>query len=304
MQRKKKIYASRFDKVRKKKYLPIIKQALLEDDVDHDITSRALIRPFHRTGQARIVCRENGILAGGFIAQEVFLLIDFLFDTNQLIEEGSAFKKGDTILELKGRLSTILSGERVALNLLSFMSGIATQTARVKKELANIGNGKIRILDTRKTIPGMRLLSKYAITMGGGYNHRLNLSEMGLIKDNHIEACGSILKAILSFVDKNPQKEYQAEVESLQQLKKILLHAEECRLRNILLDNMDNPTLSKAVKMIRECEKTLGKKIYIEASGGYRVDNLQNLKGADIDFVSMGSLTLETHPIDFSLEIY
>ena len=184
------------------------------------------------------------------------------------------------------------------------MSGIATQTARAKKELTRIGNTKTQVLDTRKTIPGMRLLSKYAVSMGGGHNHRSNLSEMGLIKDNHIEACSSILSAVFAFIDRNPQKEYQIEIESLKHLKKILPYAERCRIKNILLDNMDQSTLRKAVGMIRECEKKLGKKIYIEASGGYQTGNLQDLKGADIDFVSMGSITMKPHSTDFSLEIY
>ena len=303
MAQKKNVYPSKADRVKEANYIPIIKNALLEDNIKHDITSKAAIRPFHRTGSAKVISKENGILAGGFVAKKVFKIVDSLLNVEQLIEEGSAFKKGDTILELGGKLISIFRGERVSLNLLSFMSGIATQTARAREELTRIGNKSTRILDTRKTIPGMRLLSKYAVSMGGGYNHRVNLSEMGLIKDNHIRICGNILNAVLAFVDKNYQKEYQVEIESLEQLKAILSHAEKCRVKNILLDNMDRSTLLEAVKIIRECEKNLGKKIYIEASGGYQIENLQNLKGVDIDFVSMGAISMKIHPIDFSFEI-
>ena len=189
------------------------------------------------------------------------------------------------------------------MNLLSFMSGITTQTAEIKKELLRIGNSKAQILDTRKTIPGMRLLSKYAVSMGGGSNHRQNLSDMGLIKDNHIHACGDILAAVSAFVQRNPRKEYQIEIANLQHLRKILEHIQEYKIRNILLDNMKRPVLLRAVKMIREEEKKSGQKINIEVSGGYQIGNLHNLKGIDIDFVSMGCLTMQTRGIDFSLVV-
>ena len=297
------MYASRITQIKKEKYRDIIKQALQEDAIENDITSKALIQPSHRRGVARIISKEKGILAGGFIVKEVFLNIDPSCKTEQFIEEGRAFKKGSTIFRLEGKLLPILQGERVALNLLSFMSGISTQTAEIKKKLLRIGNSKVQILDTRKTISGMRLLSKYAVSMGGGSNHRQNLSDMGLIKDNHIQACGDILAAVSAFSQKNPLREYQIEIANLRDLKKILEHIREYRIRNILLDNMARPALQQAVKMIRGKEKKSGQKINIEVSGGYEIDNLQDLKGINIDFVSMGCLTMKIQNIDFSLMI-
>lgn len=267
-----------------KKYIVL---ALEEDVSSEDITTNSVIDS-KSEGQADLICKESGILAGIEVFEEVFNVLGGV-KVNKYYKDGDKIKKGDVIAKVEGNTRSILVGERTALNYLQRMSGIATLTNLMVKELEG---SKTKLLDTRKTTPNMRIFEKYSVKVGGGCNHRYNLSDGILIKDNHIGAAGSIKKAVnLAREYTNGIKKIEVEVESLEGVKEAI----EAKAHIIMLDNMDNDMLKKAVELI-------GDKALTECSGNIIIERLRELKEMGIDFVSSGALTHSAKILDFSLK--
>lgn len=262
--------------------------ALREDITNEDISTNAIIRE-KKDGKANLLCKENGILAGIQVFKRVFeLLGEIHFQTK--FKDGDAIKKGDIIATLAGDLRIIMSGERTALNYLQHMSGIATYT----NEFVNILEGSgVKLLDTRKTTPNMRIFEKYAVKVGGGINHRFNLSDGILLKDNHIKAAGGVKKAIELVREYTPfAKNIEVEVENIPMVKEAL----EAGADIIMLDNMDIESIKQAVKII-------DKRAIIECSGNITKDELYEISNTGVDYVSAGVITHSAPPLDFSLNL-
>ncbi|MFH1825290.1 MAG: carboxylating nicotinate-nucleotide diphosphorylase [Candidatus Firestonebacteria bacterium] len=266
----------------------IIHNALREDIGKGDITSIAII-PCDLNIKAIIVARENGKLAGLNIAKEVFKIIDKKIKFNLKVKEGSYIKSGQVLAEIFGQARSILSSERVALNFLQRLSGITTLTDKFVKK---IKSSKIKILDTRKTTPNLRLLEKYAVKMGGGFNHRFGLFDGMLIKDNHIQIAGGINNAIEKARKKYPKMKIEVEAQSLKEVKESL----KANFNVIMLDNMNIPDLRKAIKLING-------KYKIEVSGGVRLNNISKISQLKIDYISIGALTHSAKSLNMSLDI-
>ncbi len=270
-------------------YLNRILETALNEDLGlaGDITSQAIM-PENLIGQAAIIARQSGLIAGLFVVEAVFQKLDpdIVFETT--VEDGDVVEPNQVVARIDGNLLSILSCERIALNFLSHMSGIATR-ARVYVDLA-ARHGAI-IKDTRKTLPGLRPLEKYAVLVGGGQNHRFGLYDAVLIKENHIKAAGGVSKAIecvrANLAEGLP---IEIEVEDLDQVKKAL----DAGVETILLDNMDNDLISKAVKLIDG-------RAEVEVSGGVTLDNVEDKAAAGPDFISVGAITQSTEAFDFSL---
>ncbi len=266
----------------------LIIQALKEDITSEDITTNAII-PEGKTGEVQLLAKENGIIAGLTVFKRVFELLDERVEMNVFFKDGDAIKENDLIGVIIGDVRVLLSGERVALNYLQRMSGIATHTRKLSKVL--IGT-QTKLLDTRKTTPNMRIFEKYAVKVGGGYNHRFNLSDGVLIKDNHINAAGGIKEAVeltqlyVSFVRK-----IEIEVENLEMVSEAL----EAGADIIMLDNMDNDTIIQAVKIIE-------RKAQIECSGNITEQRLKEIAKLGVDFVSCGALTHSSSVLDISMK--
>lgn len=279
----------------KEDYHPLIDLALKEDHIENDVTTHAIFAsPAPAT--AILLAKEDGILCGSMVFTDVFLSVDNSLNIEWAFAEGSQVKPNLQVAKITGNIRSILTAERTALNFLSMLSGIASKTARAVTTLKPYG---IFPLDTRKTIPGFRKLSKYAVFVGGGLNHRIDLEQMGLIKDNHIAAAGSISKAVAFFRQKNPALPCEVEVENPVQLQEAL----SAKADMILLDNMNAEQLSSCVQQIKSHNEKNSAHVTSEASGGFNLANLEKLKGTGVDFVSMGSLTNNIDPLDFSLEI-
>lgn len=269
----------------------IIKNALTEDIGSGDITSNSIV-PENETAKAVFLAKEPCIVCGIQVAAMVFKIIDpdIIFKTQA--KDSDAIKKGKVIASVSGKARSILAGERVALNFLSHLSGIATKTHAFA---ALVKPYKTKILDTRKTTPGLRLLEKYAVRMGGGYNHRFGLDEMMLIKDNHIRIAAGLDK--IKALPANYKTEI--EVKDLEEFKLAL------RLKPdiVMLDNMNYKEMRKTVKLRNSlsCQKTnpLPK---LEASGGVSLKNVKKIASTGIDMISIGSLTHSVEAIDISLE--
>lgn len=271
-----------------KNIIKLVKTALEEDSAKNDLTTIACDLD-NKKCEAEIIAKQEGVLAGIEICGEVFRQIDKKLNFKINKKDSEKFKKGEIIAEIKGNAASILSGERCALNFLSFLSGMATKTHHTVKIL---NNKNIKILDTRKTLPGLRVISKYAVSCGGGVNHRMNLADGILIKDNHLKFIGiidAVKRARLKF-----GKKYKIEVETetLSQVKEAVFAGADI----IMLDNM-------TVDMIKMAVRIINKKAKIEISGGITEEKLKELRKPDIDYISMGSLTNNIKPIDFSLEI-
>jgi nicotinate-nucleotide pyrophosphorylase (carboxylating) len=271
----------------------IIRLALQEDGFENDITSRALIPP-DKEGTAFILVKEEGILACVNILPPIFHSVDPSLKVNLLQKEGQRVKPGEITAEIRGSLRSILGAERTALNFISHLSGIATQTARYVEKIKGT---KAVIRDTRKTMPGMRLLEKYAVTVGGGENHRLNLADGMLIKDNHIASLrnnGVTLTEILNRARQNSSKDTLIEIE----VNTVDEAAEAMKtdVDIILLDNMGIDDMKTVVAM--SCGK-----IKLEASGGINLDNIRDVALTGVDYISIGALTHSVKALDFSLEI-
>jgi len=272
---------------------PIIQSALREDIGRGDITSQA-IAPSSLTGKACIIAEEEGILAGIEVAKEVFRLtsgekVEFI---SQLKDKDS-LKGGLPILILKTNLLAILKGERVALNFLGRLSGIATLTKEYVDLASPFG---VKILDTRKTTPNLRVLEKYAVRMGGGLNHRFGLDSGILIKDNHIRICGSLKKAVERIRQaSSPFWKIEVEADGLS----LAQEAVEMGVEAIMLDNMGLEEIKKAVDLIRRQKK----EIIIEASGGINLENVAEVAKSGVDLISVGSLTKAAKNLNMHLEI-
>ena len=266
----------------------LILLALKEDISSEDITTNSILKE-NILGKGNLIAKEDGILAGIEIFQRVFKLLDKNLEFKMNFKDGDRLKKGEIIGEIRGDLRVILSGERVALNYLQHMSGIATYTNDMVKLLEGTN---IKLVDTRKTTPNMRIFEKYAVRVGGGYNHRYNLSDGVLIKDNHISIAGSIKKAVemareyVSFV-----KKIEVEVENLNMVKEAI----EAKADIIMLDNMDEFTMEKAVKLIDGRAKT-------ECSGNITRENILKISKCGVDFVSSGAITHSATILDISLK--
>ncbi len=266
----------------------IIRVALGEDLGEvGDVTTRALF-PTSRDVRAAIFCRDSGVIAGIEVAARVFALLEKVSFQSR-VEEGERVEGGQVIAELEGTIEVILLGERTALNFLQHLSGIATLTAQFVEKVEGY---PVKILDTRKTTPGLRLLEKEAVRAGGGFNHRFGLYDGVLIKDNHLKALGEIAAAVKSIRSHLPSKKIEVETENLRQVKEAL----EAGADIIMLDNMDVATMKEAVRIV-------GGRVIVEASGGINLENIREIAATGVDWISVGVLTQAAPPLDISLEI-
>lgn len=267
----------------------LIKTALLEDINYVDITTDYLI-PEDQENEAKFLAKADGILCGIEVALRVFTLIQPDFQYEVFIHDGEKVKKGDIIAKIKGKTRTILKGERTALNLLQHMSGISSMTNRIVKIVEGTNAS---IADTRKTLPGMRPLQKYAVTVGGGKNHRFNLSDAAMLKDNHIDAGGGITNAVTKLRTKlGHMAKVELEVRTLDELREAL----SVDVDVIMLDNMDNDTMREAVKIADG-------KALLEASGGITEETIRDVAETGVDIISIGALTHSVKAFDISLKI-
>jgi len=266
----------------------LVLNALEEDIGTGDITTELTVNDSLR-GRAFIKCKENGILCGCEVVRRVFLLLDNSLEVKLLKTDGEEITVGEKIIVIRGKIKSILIGERVALNFLSHLSGIATMTNRFVKVLPP----SIKLLDTRKTLPGLRALEKYAVKVGGGKNHRFGLYDGILIKDNHIIAAGGIMQAIGRVKIGAPHyMKIEVEAFSLEDVREAL----EAGADIILLDNMDAEMVKEAVSIINGRAK-------IEVSGGINGDNIMLFSKLPIDFISVGAVTHSAKSLDFSLSL-
>lgn len=266
----------------------LILNALREDITSEDITTNSVMREYQK-GEVDLICKEDGVIAGLDVFKRVFILLDKDTEVDLKVKDGDTVKKGDKLGTVRGDIRVLLSGERVALNYLQRMSGIATYTNKIVK-LLECTNTKL--LDTRKTTPNMRVFEKYAVKVGGGCNHRYNLSDGILLKDNHIGAAGSIKKAVemakeyASFVRK-----IEIEVESLDMVKEAL----DAGADIIMLDNMSVEDMKTAVSMVKG-------KALTECSGNVTKENIVRLTDIGVDYISSGALTHSAPIMDLSLK--
>jgi len=265
----------------------IIENALIEDIGNGDITSESIFLD-NKILSASIVTREETVVCGVEVAERVFRMLDDRVKCKKLIKDGEHAKKGDVILKLKGPIKALLQGERVALNFLQRMCGIATRT---KKMVDIVKDYNVKITDTRKTTPGLRILEKYAVFVGGGTNHRFGLDDAVLIKDNHIKGVGGIKKAV-ELVRKRVAHttKIEVEVENLEQVEEAL----KLKVDIILLDNMD-------IKMLKQAVEMIGNKATTEASGGIDEHNIKEVAATGVDCISIGTLTHHIRSIDLSM---
>lgn len=267
----------------------IIETSLAEDVGTGDITTNSTV-PLDYQTKAIIFVKEPGIVAGIPVAEAVFRYLDSEITFAPRVEEGALLATGDVIAEVVGNARAILTGERLALNFLQRMSGIASRTAFLVEKTKLY---PVRIVDTRKTTPGLRMLEKYAVQVGGGFNHRYGLYDAVLIKDNHIKVAGGITQAILAARHNVPHTiKIEVEVESLEGVTEAL----EAKADIIMLDNMDHATMKEAVKMIDG-------RALVEASGSVNEGNIVSVAKTGVDLISVGALTHSIKSLDISLDI-
>lgn len=267
----------------------IITTALMEDINYIDEAADNLIPEEHKSS-AYYVAKDTGVVCGIEVAKRVFELAggDVVF--NILMKDGTKVKKGDVIATLEGSTLTLLKGERTALNILQHMSGIATAT---NKCVELVSGTKASVTDTRKTLPGLRALQKYSVTVGGGKNHRFNLSDAAMLKDNHIDAYGGITPAVTALREKiGHTVKIEVEVRTLDELKEAL----ENKVEIIMLDNMTNDDMKKAVEI------TAGRAL-LEASGNVTAENIRSVAETGVDIISLGALTHSVKCFDISMKI-
>lgn len=266
----------------------LIFQALQEDITSEDITTNAVM-PEPKLGEVELICKEDGVIAGLEVYARTFELLDPETVTELYVKDGDLVKKGQLMGKVTGDIRVLLSGERVALNYLQRMSGIATYT----RQIADLLKGsKTRLLDTRKTTPNMRVFEKYAVKVGGGNNHRYNLSDGVLLKDNHIGAAGSITRAVQMAKEYAPfVRKIEIEVESLEQVKE----AVEAGADIIMLDNMSLDMMKEAVALIDGRAET-------ECSGNVTKENVAKLVESGVDYISSGALTHSSPILDISMK--
>jgi nicotinate-nucleotide pyrophosphorylase (carboxylating) len=267
----------------------LIEDALFEDIGPGDLTSEAVI-PEEASATAEIIAKQDLVLAGVLIAREVFRKLDPWVQFTPLAHEGGRVQSGSIIAQVQGRTRMLLAGERVALNLMQHLSGIATTTARFVDVLKGF---RAEILDTRKTLPGLRALEKYAVRMGGGRNHRFGLYDGILIKDNHIKAAGGIIKAMAGIRKKvHPLLKIEVEVKTLDEVREAMAAGATM----LLLDNMPPALMKQAVGIV-------GERVLVEASGNVTLDNVKAIAETGVDFISSGSLTHSAPAADISMKI-
>jgi len=267
---------------------PWILSALKEDITSEDVSTNSVM-PHPQAGEVDLICKEDGIICGLQVFERVFTLLDEKTTVEFLVQDGAEVHKGQLMAKVHGDIRTLLCGERTALNYLQRMSGIATYTHSVAELLKGTG---IKLLDTRKTTPNNRIFEKYAVRIGGGNNHRYNLSDGVLLKDNHIGAAGGVKEAIAAAKKYAPfVRKIEVEVESLDMVKE----AVEAGADIIMLDNMDTDALKEAIAYIDG-------RAEIEVSGNVTKENIARLTGLGVDYVSSGALTHSAPILDISLK--
>ena len=266
----------------------LIMQALREDITSEDITTNAVM-PDYCKGEVELICKQDGIIAGLQVFKRVFELLDGDTVTELYFNDGDAVKSGELVGKVTGDIRVLLSGERTALNYLQRMSGIATYT---KKIASMLEGGKTKLLDTRKTTPNMRIFEKYAVKAGGGYNHRFNLSDGVLLKDNHIAAAGGVKEAVYMAKEYAPfVRKIEVEVENMDMVRE----AVEAGADIIMLDNMTYDMMREAIEYIDGRAET-------ECSGNVTLENAPKLVDLGVDYISSGALTHSAPILDLSLK--
>jgi nicotinate-nucleotide pyrophosphorylase (carboxylating) len=283
-------YTTPIHKLTSSDFTQLVRLALEEDMPEKDITSESIFSK-EQKANATLIAKEEGVLAGTIVIEELNKQTGNLFSYQVLKQDGEAFKPKETLLTLEGSLIVILRIERVLLNFLQYLSGFATEANKISKKYEN----RLMVFDTRKTLPGYRKLAKYAVYIGGACNHRQNLSDMGLIKDNHVAMSGSILEAVAKIRKNFPDKKIELEIDGLFQLDEALKASPDI----IMLDNFSIEDTKIAVEKIK-LEKP---NIRIECSGGITPEKLDALSNFGTIGVSMGYLTHTTRFLDLSLEI-
>ena len=271
----------------------IINLALAEDRVRDDVTTNSL-KDYDNQVTAAVIAKEKGIISGTGVFITTFITVDPVIVINVFKGDGSEVKKGDIVLEIKGMESSILKAERTALNFLQRLSGIATFT---KKFVDKLKPYHTTLLDTRKTTPGMRYLEKKAVKDGGGSNHRMNLEDMAMVKDNHIEMVGTISKAVKKIKEKFPGKKIEVEVKNLTELEEAL----SLDVDMIMLDNFNTKMLKQAVQTVKHSQNRHQAKL--EISGNVDLENIEQKAAVGVDFISVGALTHSFKSLDLSLKI-
>ncbi|WP_194610178.1 carboxylating nicotinate-nucleotide diphosphorylase [Clostridium vitabionis] len=267
---------------------PLILSALREDLTSEDVSANSVM-PAGKDGEADLICKEDGVICGLQIFARVFTLLDGHTKAEFFCADGDEVKKGQKIGIVRGDIRVILSGERTALNYLQRMSGIATYTRQMVSLLAGT---KIKLLDTRKTTPNMRIFEKYAVRMGRGTNHRYNLSDGVLLKDNHIGAAGGVREAILAAKAYAPfVRKIEIEVETLDQVREAVSAGTDI----IMLDNMDHDTMAEALRIIDG-------RAEVEISGNVTRENIAKIRDLAVDYISSGALTHSAPILDLSLK--
>lgn len=267
----------------------LIRQALAEDIASGDVTTLATV-PAEATGSGWIVAREPLVVAGSKVAARVFQQVDAGLRTAVLLTDGDRALSGDRILQVEGSLAAMLRAERTALNFLQRLSGIATLTRAFVDKVAG---ARARILDTRKTTPGLRILEKQAVRAGGGHNHRFGLYDGVLVKDNHIAAAGGIAQALTAIWNRVPHTlRIQVEVETLEQLDQILAAGVDA----VLLDNMEPELMAEAVRRVDG-------RLLVEASGGITLDNVKQVAATGVDLISVGTITHSARAMNMNMEM-
>lgn len=274
-------------------YLDTVLEAFIKEDIgDGDHTTLSTI-PKTQRGTAKLLIKEEGVLAGVTVSLAVFNSIDPELEVNYFFKDGDPVKVGDVVFEVKGKLHSILVAERLVLNLMQRMSGIATMTRKI---VDLISGTKAKVLDTRKTTPGLRYFEKQAVKIGGGVNHRFGLYDMILIKDNHVDYAGGIENALNKAfnyrIDNNLAIEIEIEVRGIEELQEVLASGKADR---VLLDNFDYKTLKEAVELVDS-------KIITEASGGITLETASEYAACGVDYISMGALTHSVKSLDMSLK--
>jgi nicotinate-nucleotide pyrophosphorylase (carboxylating) len=271
---------------------PFIINALKEDVGDGDHTSLSTI-PADTVGKAKLLVKDDGILAGVELAIEIFYIVDPALKVNIFIQDGAEVKHKDVAFEVEGSAQSILVAERLVLNCMQRMSGIATKTRQIVDLLKDTNT---KVLDTRKTTPGLRYLEKWAVKIGGGVNHRFGLYDMILIKDNHVDYAGGIRQAIESanqyLVDNHKKLAIEIEVRNLEELEQVL---QTGNVNRILLDNFNFAELRQAVNIVNG-------RFITEASGGITIDNIREYAECGVDYISVGALTHSVKSLDLSLK--
>ena len=266
----------------------LIRMALEEDITSEDITTNSVMRK-KQMGEVQLLCKKTGVIAGIWVFERVFTLLDENTETEFYVKDGDKVEKGQLLGLVKGDIRVLLSGERTALNYLQRMSGIATYTSQIADLLKG---SRTKLLDTRKTTPNMRIFEKYAVKTGGGYNHRYNLSDGILLKDNHIGAAGSVKKAVEMAREYAPfVRKIEVETENLDMVKEAL----EAGADIIMLDNMTPEMMKEAVALIDGRAQT-------ECSGNVTKENIEKLVSIGVDYISSGALTHSAPILDLSLK--